>query len=158
MKPDAFMPFYFRSFLEAIEGLPDWMAMGYLRSLCYNWGHRGCEGLKNDEESLRKICRIELNDWPQAWDTIFKGTEFWMLGGDGLWHQKFQDQLWAEVQKNYTAAVNGGKKRASFMHPSMRSEIAKKAANARWQNPSKNEIMLAPQALQQASSKHSRKH
>lgn len=153
------MPFYFRSFWEAVEELPDWMIVAYLRSLSYNWGHRSCKGLRNDEQGLRKTCRIESDDnWSKAWNTIFTGTEYWVLGEDDLWHQKFQDELWIEANDNYSARVNGGKKRASMMHPAERKEIASNAAKKRWENTRKNEKMLVEQALQQAPSKHKCKH
>lgn len=137
MKPDAFMPFYFRSFWEAVEELPDWMIVAYMRSLSYNWGHRGCEGLRNEENAIRKLCRVDESNWEECWNTLFSGDEFWVIGSDGLWHQKFQDKLWTEASANYQKRVNGGKDRWKNIPREQRSEIARQSAAARW-NASKN--------------------
>lgn len=145
------MPFYHRDFWEAVEGMPPWMMVGYLRALTYNWGHNGCEGLENDENFLRDVMRIDTENWPKAWDKLFTGTKFFTLGEDGLWHQKRQDQIWLESVKQYNAKVKGGQARNQQLSKDQRSAIAKAGAVAKWKK--KNGMlagMLAEQAVMQA--------
>lgn len=132
MKPDAYMPFYFRTFWEAVEELPDWMKIAYIRALTYNWGHKGCVGLTSNEDALRSICRVDESKWAQAYEVLFMSQEFFILGADNLFHQKFQDEIWAESVKQYNAEVKGGKNRWKGVSKKEHSKIASAGAVAMW--------------------------
>jgi len=101
------MRFYFRDFFEAIDGLPDSIGLGYLRLIGHYWGNNHTKGLENNPEVIRKICRIERDEWQEWQDTIL--GRFFELDEDGMWQQKRAQLLWAETNANYQSAVNRGK-------------------------------------------------
>lgn len=110
MKPDAYMPFYFRAFFEAIKGQPPATGLGYLSAICYYWGHTGCRGILNtNDEFLRRICEIERDDWDASKDFIFDNDQAFALDSNGLWHQKKAAEIWAETKLEYDKAVERGK-------------------------------------------------
>ncbi len=109
MKPDAWMPVYGNDFLQAVEGLPDAIAFGYFRLCWYYWHHNHCAGLKDDDEFLRKIARIERDEWPEAKATLFDNDKFFTNGADEFWHQKRCDEEWQKAVKNYESTVERAK-------------------------------------------------
>jgi uncharacterized protein YdaU (DUF1376 family) len=81
---DAFLPLYGNDFFQATEGRTDAVVVGYLRALWHYWHHHHCEGLPNDDDFLRRLCRIEISEWKRTRDVIF-GEYFKLV--DGKWHQ-----------------------------------------------------------------------
>lgn len=96
MKLDAFMPFYGSEFFQATQCMPDEVALKYLRCCWFYWSHTKCSGLRDDDGSLRRLCRCSCGEWPAVKEMIFNG-EFFTLEA-GLWHQK-------RCQKEFKAAM-----------------------------------------------------
>jgi uncharacterized protein YdaU (DUF1376 family) len=109
MKPDQFMRWDWNEFWHAVEGLPDHVIVGYQRALGYYYQHNHCTGLRNDDEFLRKLCRIDREFWPDARAIIFDNDKFFFLDEDGLWHQKRAEEEWVIAVKDHERAVNRGK-------------------------------------------------
>ncbi len=105
MNPDAYIPFYGNDFFQAVEGESDLVVVGYMRAIWNYWHHTHCDGLRNDSEFLRKICRIEKDAWAEAEAIIFDNDRFFTLGENGKWHQKKAYQKWIEVKTNYDAII-----------------------------------------------------
>ena len=109
-KPDSYMPFYGPKFEQAMKGQPHYIFSGYLQAVIYYWFHANCEGLKDNDEFLRKVCGQEKDEWPACREVLFSGDdEFFSLGTDGKWHQKFQDGLWRRQEVSYAKAVTRGR-------------------------------------------------
>jgi uncharacterized protein YdaU (DUF1376 family) len=106
MKPNSYMPFYGSAFFQAVEGQPDFIASGYLRAIWYYWSHAHCEGIPDNEEFLRRLCRIEKEYWPYAREVIFDNDQFFTMGEDGKWHQKRAAEEWKKSSKKYEQRVN----------------------------------------------------
>ncbi len=151
MKPDAYMPFYFRAFFEAIESLPETIGLGYLRAICHYWGHNNCRGLENNDEALRRICRIDRAEWVEYGPIIF--GRFFELDG-GLWHQHRASRLWEDTKKKYDAASVGGKNRWKGVSKVERSRLARQAASY----PRKRLADLANSKLPSLNSERISKH
>lgn len=100
MKPDAYMPFYATEFFNAIEGMPDAVGLGYLRAVCHYWTHCGCSGLDNDDTFLRRLCRIESDQWEYARPIIF-GRLFKLDTKSNVWHQKRAKEEWEKSVRLY---------------------------------------------------------
>lgn len=96
--PDAYFPFYQNEFFQAIEGLPDLVSIAYLRAISYYWAHNHCVGLEDDDEFLRRLCRVERDEWPNTKPIIF-GRFFKLVAG--LWHQKRAQEEWAKATRLY---------------------------------------------------------
>lgn len=111
MRPDQYMRWNWNEFWPAVEGLADHVIIGYQRALSYYYQHNHCHGLKNDDEFLRKLCRIDKDQWPDARDLIFDNDKFFLLGQDDLWHQKRASDDYKQAEKDYKNAVNRGKSR-----------------------------------------------
>lgn len=103
--PDQHMPMFWPEFWLAVEGHPDVVTVGYLRALSFYWHHEHCEGLRNDDEYLRKICRIDRECWPEAKAVIFDNDRFFVMDVDGLWRQKRADEEWSKAVNNYKTCV-----------------------------------------------------
>ena len=105
MRPDSFMPFYWADFWEAVEGLPSDTIVGYQRALSHYWGHAHCKGLRDNDEFLRRLCRIDKLEWSEAKRVIFDNAKFFTMGEDGLWHQKRASQEWEKSLALYQAKL-----------------------------------------------------
>jgi len=101
--PDTFFPFYSRAFFEAVEGQPDYIVLGYLRALSFYWSHNHCQGLENDQEFLRRLCRIEKDKWSKSFDILFGREEFFALIDD-KWHQQRMLEEWGKAVNRYKTA------------------------------------------------------
>lgn len=112
MKPDSYMPFYGNDFFQAVAGLPDNVAISYLRCCWYYWTHDHCRGLRNDPDALRRIAQVDRMDWADVFAVVFDNDRFFTLGEDGLWHQKRCDLEWAKAIVKYKSAVDNGRKGA----------------------------------------------
>lgn len=111
MNPDAYMPFYGNDFFQAIEGHSDSIGIAYQRCIWYYWHQTHCEGLKNDSEFLRRLCRCERPDWELMESVIFDNEKFFTLGEDGMWHQKRASQEWQKSVEKYLRSIKGAKAR-----------------------------------------------
>jgi uncharacterized protein YdaU (DUF1376 family) len=117
MTPDLYIPLDFRKFLEAVEGMPDSWAIGYLRALCHYWGHEHCEGLRNDSEYLRRLFRISPEDWVNAEPVFFDGDNFFYLDlENNKWHQKRMKKDWDERAALYAKRVKQTRAAALARH------------------------------------------
>lgn len=108
MKPVAFIPLYGRDFFDAVDGHDDRVAMGYLRAIWNYWNVTKCEGLEDNSERLRKICRIDAEHWEKDREIIFDNEKFFTLGEDGKWHQKRAASEWKKAEEKYERAVRAG--------------------------------------------------
>jgi uncharacterized protein YdaU (DUF1376 family) len=99
------MPFYGNEFLQAIEGQSDSVAMGYLRAVWFYWHHTHCKGLKDDGEFLRKVCRIEKDEWPSAREVLFDNNHFFTQDTNDLWQQKRASQIWEQMKVRYESKI-----------------------------------------------------
>ncbi len=108
MKPDAFFPFYAADFWQAVEGFAEHIVVGYLRAITHYWCHEHCEGLRDDKEYLRKVCRIERDQWDEACAIIFDNEKFFTQDATGLWQQKRALELWREQVEKYEVARTRG--------------------------------------------------
>jgi len=113
MKPDQYMKFYGKDFFPAVEGLPDGVAMGYLRAIWHYRSHTHCKGLPNDEKYLQRICRSSDSEWAYAFSVIFDNEHFFCMDENGMWHQKRAEEDYKEDTENYNKAVARGKASAS---------------------------------------------
>jgi uncharacterized protein YdaU (DUF1376 family) len=104
-KPDSYMPFYWKDFWEAVKGWPDCAIVGYQMALTYYWFHNHCEGLKDDEQTLRRICSREKDEWNSCRELIFDNDKFFRLDVNGLWQQRRAKELWDISNARYEAAV-----------------------------------------------------
>jgi hypothetical protein len=98
------MPFYGNDFFQAVEGHSDHIALGYMRLVWHYWTHSHCKGLKNDSEFLRKIARIERDQWDEAYAIIFDNDKFFNLDTDELWQQNRAKEEWDKALKRYNKA------------------------------------------------------
>lgn len=117
LKPDQFIPFHGDEFFTAVEGFEPIVSLGYLRAIWYYWSHTHCAGLKDDQNFLRRICRIEQSDWEEVMCVIFDNDQFFKLDNSGLWRQKRADELWKKAEHEYNrnrlAGLAGAKARWS---------------------------------------------
>ncbi len=105
------MPMYWNEFWQAVEGQPDFVIVGYQRALAYYWHHNHCVGLRDNDEALRKVCRIDREQWEECSSIIF-GEFFNRDEETGLWHQKRARAEYVKAEINYNAQVLRGKKGA----------------------------------------------
>jgi len=54
--PNLFMPFWGNDFFESISGYNSDVGLGYLRAVWHYWHKTECNGLKNDDDYLRRVC------------------------------------------------------------------------------------------------------
>lgn len=117
MKPDSYMPFYGNDFFQAVEGWPSTAIEAYLRAIWNYWHHNHCRGLEDNDDSLRRICRVDKEDWESVRSRVFDNEKFFMQDAEGRWHQKRAEDLWNDAKIKYGTAV----------------KRAKAGAKARWQ-------------------------
>lgn len=135
MKPTAYMPFYGNDFFTAVEGKSDAFVVAYMRAIWFFWSNSHCRPIKNDDETLRKICRVDKSDWPDLRDQIFDDDRFFIRNGDrDEWVQARAEFEWSKSSAAYGRAVKGGKARAQNLTKEERSRIATMGAVARYKN------------------------
>jgi uncharacterized protein YdaU (DUF1376 family) len=132
MKPDAYMPFYFRAFFEAVRGWPAVAKVAYLQAITYDWGHEHCAGLKDDSEFLRGVCGVDKDEWEMVMALAFDNDKFFVLGEDGKWHQKRAAEEYKKAEAAYDKVVKGGKNRWAGVSKSEHSRITRLGAKVRW--------------------------
>jgi uncharacterized protein YdaU (DUF1376 family) len=103
-KPSAYLPLYGNDFFEAINGYPDSVAIGYLRALWHYWNHTSCEGLPDDDEYLRRICRGDPADWERIRAILFDNRYHFRLE-NGIWHQPRCREEWRASCEAYEKKV-----------------------------------------------------
>ena len=115
MNPDSFIPFYGNDFNQAVEGQPDYIAMGYWRAIWYYWHVTHCRGLKDDQEFLRRLIRVDKDQWKAASEFIFDNEKQFTLDGNGVWHQGRAAVEWVKSKEKYEMlskrGTDGNKKR-----------------------------------------------
>jgi uncharacterized protein YdaU (DUF1376 family) len=104
---DSHMPFYGNDYFSAVDAQPEHIALGYIRVLWHYWSHNHCDGLRNDPDQLRRICRIEREHWPAAFPIIF--GDFFKLDNDGLWQQQRCKDEYKVAVERYESAVSRGR-------------------------------------------------
>lgn len=109
MHPDAFIPFYGNDYFQAVEGHDELIAIAYLRAIWYYWHQNHCKGLRDDDEFLRRLCRVEKDQWERVRAIIFDNEKFFTQDAEFLWHQKRAEEEWRKSVEKYDAAVNRGK-------------------------------------------------
>ena len=114
MNPDSFIPFYGNDFNQAIEGQPDSIAIGYWRAIWHFWHHNHCSGLKDDDEFLRRLCRIDKGEWEQAKEFIFDNEKQFTLNENGLWVQTRAVKEWIKSKDKLEKLSSRGLKGASI--------------------------------------------
>lgn len=116
--PDSHMPFYGDDFFSACEMFGDSIGFKYLRCVWFYWSHCHCDGLPDDDEMLRNLCRCELTCWARTKGMIFDNDKFFKLE-NGRWHQKRAREEWIHatdllrLKHNQTAAATAARRRAS---------------------------------------------
>lgn len=113
MKPDAYIPLYYRDFFEAVKPYPPDVGIAYLKAICHYVGHLHCKGIDNDDEQMRRLCEIERLEWARVKAVIFDNEHFFILDGEGRWHQKRAEEEYRKSIARYEAAVSRGRKGAS---------------------------------------------
>ena len=121
MKIDAFMPFYGSEFFNAVAGLSNEIIGIYMRCCWHYWSHTNCDGLPDDDEYLRELCRVDAAKWTDKKSKIFNGFLFKKTGGK--WHQK-------RCKEEYAKALELREKR---------KQQTDSARNARWKRYSVTE-------------------
>lgn len=109
MHPDAFIPFYGNDFLQAMDGHEDKVVVAYLRAIWHYWHHTHCKGLLDDEEFLRRLCRVEREDWDHVKGVLFDNNKFFTQDADFMWHQKRAEEEWRKSVAKYDAQVKRGR-------------------------------------------------
>ena len=111
------MPFFGASFFQAVEGYGDAVIVGYLHALWHYWNHTHCEGLPDDDEYLRKLCRCDPQEWARTKGIIFDDRYFFCKNGTH-WHQKnakeLHDSDLAIYQKRVALAENARLQKAGI--------------------------------------------
>jgi len=115
-KPTAYFPFFGNDFFEAVAGYSDTILASYLRALWHYWHHTGCEGLRDDDNYLRRVCVPDGLNWPETKGIIFDNRYFFRLE-NGLWQQH-------RCREEFQRSIAIGNRR---------SRIGAKGAQARWQ-------------------------
>lgn len=126
------MPFYWPDFWHAVEGFSDSAIVAYQRALSHYWHHNHCRGLQDDDEFLRRLCRIEKSEWQKIKQIVFDNDKFFTMDGDGLWHQKRAQEEWIKSSAKYDAAVKGGRNRLKNTTQKQREAISRSGAVAKW--------------------------
>ena len=107
MAIDAYMPFYGKDFFGALEGLRECAVSSYLRALWYYWHHTHCDGLPNDPERLRGICRCSDVDWDYVSPIVF--GELFKLDGNALWQQSRSQEEYMKSIDKYESLKKAGR-------------------------------------------------
>lgn len=94
------MPFNGTVFFEAVQMFDDSTSLKYLRSLWYYWQHTHCEGLPNDDEGLRLLCKCDSQNWARTKGLIFDGKHFFVLE-NGKWHQSRCRKVYVKELERY---------------------------------------------------------
>jgi uncharacterized protein YdaU (DUF1376 family) len=103
VKPDAFLKFYGSDFFEAVNGYSDAVCAAYLRALWHYFKHSHCDGLPNDSDYLRRVCRCELQSWAAVGGIVF-GRFFQLI--DGKWHQERCREEYLTALEQYKRQVD----------------------------------------------------
>lgn len=103
VKIDAYMPFYGDKFFAACEGLDDVLVLAYFRALWFYWAHTHADGIPNDDDFMRRLCRVQIADWQRCKGKIF--GHFFSLE-HGKWHQERARTEYAEMSKSYQGKVD----------------------------------------------------
>lgn len=117
MNPTAYMPFFGRDFFADTDGMTDLLSQAFLRALWHYWSQTKCAGLQDDQVFLRKICRVEREDWEDVSATLFDNDRFFTIDESGLWHHEPTRKSWSEVKEKYdkrmkqTAAANEARRK-----------------------------------------------
>lgn len=106
LDPDLYFPLFGPVFTAAVEGHDDHVTAAYIFALLNYWHVTHCEGLEDNPEKLRRICRQERDDWDQVHPIIF-GAFFHLE--DGLWHQKRAREEWEKAKKIMAKRSTAGK-------------------------------------------------
>lgn len=112
MNPDAYIKFYPGEFFAAIEGYADPFGWCYFCAIMHYWQVNHCEGLRNDDEFLRRICRCSAEDWQTIGPIIFDNNgKFFRQdeSGDGLWKQKRAREEWEKAEKTIASLSAAGR-------------------------------------------------
>lgn len=115
-KPDKYMPMFWPDFWQAVEGLDCRLIVAYQRCLTKYWFHTNCEGLEDDDEQLRNLCRLDRDEWADWKKYLFSKNKksFWFIE-DGMWHNKRAREEWDKsmsyLEKMHKRAVAGAKGR-----------------------------------------------
>ena len=104
MSPDAHIPLYGNDFFSAIEGHDEATGLAYLRALWHYWRETHTTGLPNDDEYLRKICRVKSGKWKKIKPFLF--GKWFVLDSENLWQNKRAREEWLISLKRYNSAVN----------------------------------------------------
>ncbi len=113
----------------AVEGQSDTVIVAYMRAITFYWCHRHCRGIANDDESMRKICRVDKDDWQFVRPVVFDNDHFFTVGSDGLWHQNRSAELWEIAARRYASVISAGGKRWAGKSDKERSEAMKRIRN-----------------------------
>ena len=79
------MPFFGNEFFECVAGYSAEVSMSLLRAGWHFWAARHCDGLPDDDDYLRRVCRVAPGDWPAIKRIIFDNDKHFRMI-DGLWH------------------------------------------------------------------------
>jgi uncharacterized protein YdaU (DUF1376 family) len=108
-----FIAYYFRDWKSDTEFLSPAESGAYINAvneyLC-----QSCQGLP-DDDLLRRMCRVEVEDWTEIKAAVFNGRFFRLE--DGLWHQK-------RAREEYVLA---GQRRDMFRERASKGGLAKAA-------------------------------
>lgn len=102
-KPDSYMPYYGNDFEAATKGFSPSTKWAYLCAIWHYWHHTHCAGLPDDNESLRRICEVEMIDWGRIKGQVFNSPFFTLT--DGVWHQSRSREIYTKWDKAYKAKV-----------------------------------------------------
>jgi uncharacterized protein YdaU (DUF1376 family) len=93
--PDIYFPLYGNVFWAAVDGYDEIVIVAYMRALWNYWHVLHCEGMENNSERLRLICRVSEDRWPDVYPVIFGK---WFTNIAGAWHQKRALEEWQKSQ------------------------------------------------------------
>ena len=94
------MPMYWPAFWNAVEGQEDSFIVAYERLLSHYWHHTKCQGLKDDDNFLRRLARKNELEWVELRPLLLDGDKyFWIC--NGVWHQKRALEEWGKAFEAY---------------------------------------------------------
>ena len=124
MKTDIWMPLYIGDYFAGTQHLSCEESGAYLHLLMFSWMNGP---LPSNEESLRRIARVEPSAWGDTWRML---QAFFKQCSDGKW---VQDRLERE-------------RAAWLQRRTVYSERAAEAAKKRWKNAPSNAPSI-PEAM-----------
>ena len=101
------MPLYGNDLFSACEGYSDAVTLGYVRALWHYWHHAHCDGLPDDDDYLRRVCRCEAASWVRTKGIIF--GQFFKLAGS-KWHQTRARDEWTAALERRERFVEASKR------------------------------------------------